>query len=116
MRHLPCSLLIACTTGPAVPEIAVDPSPPAHTADATAGVSYKLSFSGSSAQLMSVEAVFPNNADQLELFMASWTPGSYRIRDYAQHVEQLHATDPDGTALRVEKTRPNAWTVHTLGV
>ena len=43
----------------------------------------------------------------LTLFMPVWTPGSYLVREYARHVEGLHA---DGAA-RATKVRKNAWRV-----
>ena len=43
--------------------------------------------------------------------MASWTPGSYLVREYARHVEGLAADPP----ARATKVRKNAWRVATGG-
>src|ERR1039458_5493132 len=45
------------------------------------------------------------------LFMPVWTPGSYLVREYARHVEALHADAP----ASVRKVRKNAWRVRTAG-
>src|SRR5262245_43864826 len=46
--------------------------------------------------------------------MASWTPGSYMIREYARHVEALVAY-AGGMALRIDKLKKNRWRVATGG-
>ena len=39
---------------------------------------------------MEVEAVYPTEGrPQVELFMAVWTPGSYLVREYERHVENV---------------------------
>ncbi|MEM9187874.1 MAG: PDZ domain-containing protein [Myxococcota bacterium] len=60
---------------------------------------------------LEVEAVFPSEQSELEVWMASWTPGSYMIREYARHIEDLSATTLAGSALEVEKTRKNRWRI-----
>jgi predicted metalloprotease with PDZ domain len=61
-----------------------------------------------------VDAEFPvQPGADLELFMAVWTPGSYLVREYARHVEDLSATDSNGGLLLVRKTRKNRWLVET---
>ncbi|MGH7271672.1 MAG: M61 family metallopeptidase [Polyangiaceae bacterium] len=50
-------------------------------------------------------------ADAIVLFMATWTPGSYLIREYARHVEGLTADAP----ARATKIRKNAWRIDTSG-
>ena len=47
--------------------------------------------------------------------MAVWTPGSYLIREYERHVENVAATGADGAALAVSKTTKNRWAVATGG-
>lgn len=112
MRTLPLVLILAgCTSGPSVPPIAPDPAPPPHPAADGAGASFTLTFSDASSQYLMVEAVFPSTGDTLDLFMAQWTPGSYRIRDYAQHVEGFRATTTDGAELPWSKTATNRWQV-----
>jgi predicted metalloprotease with PDZ domain len=53
-------------------------------------------------------------ADQLQLWMASWVPGSYLMREYAGHVLDCSAT-ADGTTLAVEKGDKSTWLVECAG-
>ncbi|MCB9677223.1 MAG: M61 family metallopeptidase [Alphaproteobacteria bacterium] len=73
---------------------------------------YTVSFPDHQAHMVQVEAVLPASGGQAELFMATWTPGSYLIREFARNVEGLEALGPDG-ALPVEKTSKNRWVVQT---
>lgn len=43
--------------------------------------------------------------------MPVWTPGSYLIREYAQHVEGVAAITPEGIELPVTKIEKNTWEV-----
>ena len=51
----------------------------------------------------------------VELMMAVWSPGFYRVEDYARKVEGLSARTPDGMALEVEATRKNRWRIANKG-
>jgi predicted metalloprotease with PDZ domain len=51
----------------------------------------------------------------LDLKMAVWTPGSYLIREFSRHVENVTAKDEAGAALPVEKLDKNTWRVRTGG-
>jgi predicted metalloprotease with PDZ domain len=55
-------------------------------------------------------------ADTTELMMATWTPGSYLVREYARHIDTLTMKDSKGNDLSFEKTRKNRWTIKTKGV
>jgi predicted metalloprotease with PDZ domain len=48
-----------------------------------------------------------------DLKMPAWTPGYYRIMDYAKFVKDFRAEDGDGRALPFEKTAKNIWRVRT---
>jgi predicted metalloprotease with PDZ domain len=48
---------------------------------------------------------------ELELWMPVWTPGSYLIREYARHVQELTARDGDGRPLDCTKTGKNRWRI-----
>jgi predicted metalloprotease with PDZ domain len=41
--------------------------------------------------------------------MPVWTPGSYLVREYSRHVQDLIAEDETGAALEITKTRKNRW-------
>lgn len=49
------------------------------------------------------------------LTMAAWTPGSYLIRDYARHVQDLSMTDARGRALPWTRTDKQTWVVKAKG-
>jgi predicted metalloprotease with PDZ domain len=87
----------------------------AQTRVAAAGaepVRYTLSFPAPETHYVEVEAVFPTEGRaQVDLSMAVWSPGSYLVREYARHVENVTATAADGAALPVEKTGKNVWRV-----
>ena len=44
--------------------------------------------------------------------MPGWTPGSYLVREYARHVQDVTAVDEQGSPLGVEKIDKAGWTVH----
>jgi predicted metalloprotease with PDZ domain len=63
-----------------------------------------------------VEAVFPTDGRaSIEIMMAVWSPGFYRVEDYAKRVEGLKARTTDGAPLEVEPTRKNRWRIKTGG-
>lgn len=64
-----------------------------------------------------VVARVPGRGDgaDLELMMATWTPGSYLVREFARHVEDLEASSDGGEPLPVEKTAKNRWRVASGG-
>ncbi len=63
-----------------------------------------------------IEAVFPTGGrPDLAIMMAVWSPGFYRVEDYAKRVEDLAAAAPDGTPLKVEHPEKNRWKVETGG-
>ena len=63
-----------------------------------------------------IEARIPSSGQpSLDLMMPVWTPGFYRVEDYAARVQSLVAKTPDGVTLDVTKPTPNRWQVATNG-
>ena len=63
-----------------------------------------------------IDARIPSSGQPtLDLMMPVWTPGFYRVEDYAGRVQSLVAKTPDGVALDVARPRPNRWQVTTTG-
>lgn len=61
-----------------------------------------------------VEATVPTSGRaSLELMMPTWSPGYYRVEDYAANVRELSAATLDGKPLVIEKTNGNRWRVDT---
>src|SRR5688500_12858335 len=77
---------------------------------------YTLTFPAPETHYVEVEASVPTGgAAAVELAQPVWTPGSYRVRDYPRHVEELRAESPGGNPLPVQKTRKNRWQINTWG-
>ncbi|MBI4508012.1 MAG: M61 family metallopeptidase [Deltaproteobacteria bacterium] len=77
-----------------------------------ARIHYRLSFPNLHAHLVSVEARFIDAAadgPEVDLKMAAWTPGSYMIREYSRHVQDLVASDEDGRSIDVVKVDKATW-------
>lgn len=79
-------------------------------------IAYTLRFPAPQTHYVEVEAVVPTGGQPtIELMMATWTPGSYMIREYARHLEDVSAASPAGEPLVLTKTRKNRWQVATRG-
>ena len=79
-----------------------------------AAASYTIHLESSAQHRVEVEARFPaSDGPALELWMPVWTPGSYKIRDYARHIENLAAFDGDGNPLSVDRPTKNSWVIAT---
>src|SRR5437870_13922981 len=73
---------------------------------------YTISFSAPENQYAEVEAVIPTTGrPQVELMMAVWSPGFYRVEDYASRVQGLTARRPAGKAMAVQQPRKNRWLI-----
>jgi len=77
-------------------------------------VRYRVSMPRPHTHLFEVEARFPSQ-DVLEAVLPVWTPGSYLVREYARHVQQVSAVDESGGALPVERVDKRTWRVLTRG-
>ena len=74
------------------------------TGQSAESIRYTLRFPMPHTHYMEVEAVYPTEGrPQVELFMAVWTPGSYLVREYERHVENVVARRLSGQALTVIK-------------
>lgn len=79
-------------------------------------IRYTLRFPAPETHYLEVEAVYPTGRrPQVELMMAVWTPGSYLVREYQRHLENLTATGEGGRALTVVKPAKNRWRIDTGG-
>ncbi len=48
---------------------------------------------------------------KLTFYLPTWSPGSYRIRDYSRHVFNVNASDSSGNPLKVIQKTKNRWEV-----
>ncbi|MEK7833767.1 MAG: hypothetical protein AAB401_21955, partial [Acidobacteriota bacterium] len=85
-------------------------------AHAAEPVIYTVKFTAPAAHIAEVEARFPAaKLQSLELMMPIWSPGFYRVEDYASRVQSLGARTVDGQSLTVEQPAKNRWRVTTNG-
>lgn len=109
-RWLPCVLPVvglARLIGPAPSPGAAQPVEP---------ITYTVRFPAPAKHVAEVEAVYPTDGrPAVELMMPIWTPGFYRVENYADKVQDLSARTPGGRALKVEQPRKNRWTIPTGG-
>src|SRR5262245_35955899 len=77
---------------------------------------YTVSVPAAGTQTLEVKAVVPAaGRASIELMMARWSPGFYRVEDYAAKVQSLSAQTEAGAPLGVERVRSNRWRVATNG-
>jgi hypothetical protein len=63
-----------------------------------------------------VQATVPaSGRASLDLMMPTWSPGYYRVEDYAANVRDVTAETLGGQPLVIEKTNANHWRVDTRG-
>src|SRR5215213_2165790 len=78
-------------------------------------IRYTLRFPAPHTHYVEVEAAIPTaGRPEVEVYMATWTPGSYLIREYERQVEAVNASA--GTrAVNVVKSTKNRWKITTGG-
>ena len=57
-----------------------------------ASVDYRIDLAERNAHLLRVEARFAGGGDELDLKLPVWTPGSYLVREFERHVQDLSCT------------------------
>lgn len=91
------------------------------TAVPPAALRYVLDVTGPAARRIAVALEFDAEAcsgdrDAIELFLPTWTPGSYLIREFSRHLSRVVAEDVDrGTPLHVRKSAKNRFVVSSAG-
>ena len=84
---------------------------PTDAPNAREPIVYAIRFPTPEKHTAEVVATIPTGQrPTVELMMAVWSPGFYRVEDYAKNVHDLSVTRPDGTKLVVEQTK-NRWLV-----
>ncbi len=78
-------------------------------------ITYTVSMSKPHTHLLEVEMrVHPVGgaaAEQIDLVMPVWTPGSYLVREFERHVQDFAASDTAGRALPWRKVNKDTWRV-----
>jgi predicted metalloprotease with PDZ domain len=77
---------------------------------------YNLKFPAAEKNLADVEAIVPTGGRaSVDMMMAIWSPGYYKVENYAAKVQGLSARTTDGQPLKVEQPQKNRWRIETGG-
>jgi len=105
-RRILLALACVCTvvsSGTVIDAQALDP------------IRYTLRFPAPHTHYLEVEAAIPTaGRAEVDVYMATWTPGSYLIREYERNVEAVTAS-AGSRALAVAKSTKNRWKITTGG-
>jgi predicted metalloprotease with PDZ domain len=74
-------------------------------------VEYRIDLMQRHAHLFAVEARFPVGGRELDLKLPVWTPGSYLVREFQRHLQDLVCDDGEGHPLPVRKLDKSTWRV-----
>lgn len=66
-------------------------------------VHYRVSMPQPHRHCFEIEATFPASSQPLQLSLPVWTPGSYLLREYARHVQEVRARDAQGRLVAVQR-------------
>ncbi|MBO0724111.1 MAG: M61 family metallopeptidase [Blastocatellia bacterium] len=77
---------------------------------------YTVRFPAPETHYAEIEAVIPTHGRaSIELMSPIWSPGFYRVEDYAGRIQSLTARALDGKALEAQQPRKNRWLIQTGG-
>src|SRR5712671_1652052 len=92
------------------------PLPTTALAQAPEPIVYTLAMPAPAEHTAVVTASVPTGGrPAIELFMARWSPGFYRIENYSQQVVEFTARSKGGEELGVEHPSDNHWRIATSG-
>jgi predicted metalloprotease with PDZ domain len=78
-------------------------------------VEYRIDLMQRQAHLFQVEARFPVGGRDVDLTLPVWTPGSYLVREFERHLQDVTADDGEGRALPVRKIDKHTWRIDARG-
>jgi predicted metalloprotease with PDZ domain len=94
----------------------IGPAPRAGFAQTYEPITYTVKFPAPDQHRAEVEAIYPTEGRAaIELMMPVWTPGFYRVENYAGKVLDLAARTSEGKTLKVEQPKRNRWIISTSG-
>jgi predicted metalloprotease with PDZ domain len=92
------------------------PTTPVRGAPPLEPIRYTIKLTAPDRHAADVEMTVPTERRPvIELRMALWSPGFYRIENYAARIQDLAARTPDGKSVPVEQPRKNRWRIQTSG-
>jgi len=82
-------------------------------ASPTAPITYSVDLAARDQHLASVRMSIPQDAlsEGGRLTVATWTPGSYVVRDYVHHLQSIVAADPSGAPVELIPDGVSAWRI-----
>jgi len=105
----------AITASAAFAILAMSSAAPSLRAQQPDAVVYTVRAPAPETHYLDVEAAVPTGGRAtIEVMMPVWSPGYYRIEDYAAKVDEMKVRAGDGAPLDVEKTQ-NRWRIQTRG-
>lgn len=78
-------------------------------------VSYHLDFSQAGRHLVHITMRVTNTARSIVVCLPSWTPGSYKIREYAANLHSIKACTPNKETLHWKYLSKNKWEIQAAG-
>jgi predicted metalloprotease with PDZ domain len=78
-------------------------------------VRYRVSMPRPHAHLFEVEARFPATPGDLRVHLPVWTPGSYLVREFARHLQDVAAFDDAGANLPLRRVDKRTFEVSSGG-
>jgi predicted metalloprotease with PDZ domain len=94
----------------------VGQTPQVWTAQSLEAIVYTVRVSAPETRYAEIEASVPTGRRAaIDMMMAVWSPGFYRVEDYASRVQDLSARGAQGAALQVEQPQKNRWRIQTGG-
>ncbi|MCS6820650.1 MAG: PDZ domain-containing protein [Microscillaceae bacterium] len=76
-------------------------------------LAYRITFKEPHTHYAEIEIQVKNwKQPYLDFKMATWTPGSYLIREYARNVEAFKAYNANNQPIKAEKINKNTWRVY----
>ena len=77
---------------------------------------YTIKFPKPDTHVAEVEVTVPTGKKAaIDMMMAVWSPGFYRVENYANRVQDFAARSADGIPLGVEQPEKNRWRIRTAG-
>jgi predicted metalloprotease with PDZ domain len=93
------------------------PKSPAAVVATTPEIAYTVSMTKPWTHLLEIQmnVKWAQMPEHVELKMPVWTPGSYLVREYARHVQDVDVKNAAGNSLAWRKINKNTWQVDTAG-
>ena len=81
----------------------------------TAEIQYTVDARDHRLNNLRVEMLFRPPRGSVELCMPVWTPGAYRVEDFAKHIVEIDAFNSAGRRIALEKSDKSSWVLNADG-